>query len=328
MAAESGRDDFIIAIRSAFLKKGTRQNFSLFTLLIISILVLSLEYFKSGPINKFRSITKDLIFKGSFLVSAPFVYVKDQYYLLQDHLNMYDEFQILRVKNFEIEKIKNEIEFYKSENTRLKKLIDQYPKLDYKDFKRIKFDKQFPNPFNYSWMNIDSLFLMRPSDYPSVKNILKSIQSWDRVASADSYGAGSYAVLYSKLRKYYNKLPDPKIFTTSVLNEALIEALQHMEKYFGTTKIKLGSFQKLVRGDKELSIFGLPDIISSMGSAPYKEGMRKVVSGESYIELVKFTPKGVEIESIISYGSSDHPKSKHFNDKSSNCHFNFAIPNL
>ena len=37
-----------------------------------------------------------------------------------------------------------------------------------------------------------------------------------------------------------------------------------MEKYFGRTKIKLGSFQKLVRGDKELSIFGLPDIISSI----------------------------------------------------------------
>ena len=59
------------------------------------------------------------------MVSAPFVYVKDQYYLLQDHLNMYEEFQILRVKNFEVEKIKNEIEFYKSENIRLKKLIDE-----------------------------------------------------------------------------------------------------------------------------------------------------------------------------------------------------------
>ena len=125
MAADSGRDDFIIAIRSAFLKKGTRQNFSLFTLLIISILVLSLEYFKSGPINKFRSITKDLIFKGSFLVSAPFVYVKDQYYLFQDHLNMYEEFKLLRGKNFEIEEIKNQIEFYKSENLRLKKLIEE-----------------------------------------------------------------------------------------------------------------------------------------------------------------------------------------------------------
>ena len=52
-----------------------------------------------------------------------------------------------------------------------------------------------------------------------------------------------------------------------------------------------------------------------MGTAPYKEGMRKVVSGESYIELVKFTKEGVEIESIISYGSSDHKQSKHFNDQ-------------
>ena len=46
MSTETSRDDFIIAIRSAFLKKGNRQKFSLFTLLIISILVLSLEYFK------------------------------------------------------------------------------------------------------------------------------------------------------------------------------------------------------------------------------------------------------------------------------------------
>ena len=200
-------------------------------------------------------------------------------------------------------------------STRLKELIDQYDKLDYSEFKKIKFDKQFPNPFNYSWMDIDSLFLMNPSDYPKIEPILKSIQSWDRIASAESYGAGAYGVLYSKLRKYYNNLPDPKIFTTSVLEKALTESLKHIIKYFGSNEVKLGSFQKLVRGDKELPIFGLPDVISSMGTAPYKEGMRKVVSGESYIELVKFTKEGVEIESIISYGSSDHKQSKHFNDQ-------------
>ena len=200
-------------------------------------------------------------------------------------------------------------------STRLKELIDQYDKLDYSEFKKIKFDKQFPNPFNYSWMDIDSLFLMNPPDYPKIEPILKSIQSWDRIASAESYGAGAYGVLYSKLRKYYNNLPDPKIFTTSVLEKALTESLKHIIKYFGSNEVKLGSFQKLVRGDKELPIFGLPDVISSMGTAPYKEGMRKVVSGESYIELVKFTDEGVEIESIISYGSSDHKQSKHFNDQ-------------
>ena len=88
MASDSGRDDFIIAIRSAFLKKGNRQKFSLFTLIVISILVLSLEYFKSGPVDKFRSITKDLIFKGSFFISTPFVYINKNYYKYCKVLNI------------------------------------------------------------------------------------------------------------------------------------------------------------------------------------------------------------------------------------------------
>jgi len=125
MPVETGRDDFIIAIRSAFLKKRTRQKFSLFTLLIISILVLSLEYFKSGPINSFRSITKDMIFKGSFFISGPFVYIKDNYYYFINHLQMYGEYTDLKKKNYSLESLKIENYFYKSENKRLKKLIDE-----------------------------------------------------------------------------------------------------------------------------------------------------------------------------------------------------------
>ena len=145
MAADSGRDDFIIAIRSAFLKKGTRQNFSLFTLLIVSILVLSLEYFKSGPIDKFRSITKDFIFKGSFFVSVPFVYIKNQYYLFQDHLKMYDNYTALQEKEFDFESISNQIEFYKSENERLKKLIEE-KKLSSENYllAKVLLDQQSP----------------------------------------------------------------------------------------------------------------------------------------------------------------------------------------
>ena len=121
----TGRDDFIIAIRSAFLKKGNRQKFSLFTLLIISVLVLSLEYFKTGPINTFRSFTKDLIFKGSFFISEPFVYIKKNYYNLKDHLNMYDEYTELKKKDYNLKNLIYENNFYKSENKRLKILIDE-----------------------------------------------------------------------------------------------------------------------------------------------------------------------------------------------------------
>ena len=125
MATDTGRDDFIIAIRSAFLKKGTRQKFSLFTLLIISILVLSLEYFKTGPVSTFRSITKDIIFKGSFFISGPFVYIKKNFHNFQDHLYMYEEYKELKNKNYNLANLLYENKFYKSENQRLKNLINE-----------------------------------------------------------------------------------------------------------------------------------------------------------------------------------------------------------
>ena len=145
MASDSGRDDFIIAIRSAFLKKGTRQKFSLFTLLIVSILVLSLEYFKTGPVDKFRSVAKDIIFKGSFFVSVPFVYVKENYYNFQDHLNMYDQYVELKNKNYNLEKLINENKFYKSENKKLKKIIEEkYLHNEQYVFSKVLLDQQSP----------------------------------------------------------------------------------------------------------------------------------------------------------------------------------------
>ena len=39
---EQSRDDFVIAIRSAFLKKGAQQRFSLFGLILFSIIFLIL----------------------------------------------------------------------------------------------------------------------------------------------------------------------------------------------------------------------------------------------------------------------------------------------
>ena len=125
MAKKTGRDDFIISIRSALLNKGTRQKFSLFTLLILSIIILSLEYFQTGPIDKLRSITKDIIFKGSYVVSLPFIVIKDKYYLFKDHMDMYERYEVLKKKNLNTEGLKYENQFFKEENDRLKKIIQE-----------------------------------------------------------------------------------------------------------------------------------------------------------------------------------------------------------
>ena len=52
---ETSREDVGIAIRSAFLRKGTQQRFSLFALVVLSILFLTFEKIDARPINYFRS---------------------------------------------------------------------------------------------------------------------------------------------------------------------------------------------------------------------------------------------------------------------------------
>lgn len=205
--------------------------------------------------------------------------------------------------------------FNNNRSTRLKYLIDQYPKLDFNDFKKIKYDNVLPTPLAYTWMDINALFDIQADKYPEIKNIIIDIQNWDRKADVNSVGAGAYAIFYFKLGKYYRKLPPPKIFPKTFIIEALKDTKKHMLKYFGKEKVKLGEFQKLVRGNIEIPIFGLRDVLTAMSSVPYKNGMSQVTAGESYIELVKFTSEGPEIETIISYGSSDDPKSIHYSDQ-------------
>lgn len=97
--------------------------------------------------------------------------------------------------------------------------------------------------------------------------------------------------------------------------DCLKDTKEKMLSDFGSENVKLGEFQKLVRGNKEIPIYGLPDVLTAMRGVDHKDGQIKVTHGESYIELVKFTKNKTEIESIISYGSSDRKNSVHYSDQ-------------
>ena len=56
-----GRDDFIIAFRSAFLKKKDKQKFSLLTLIFLSIFIVILSNFNFKIIQFIQSGIKDII---------------------------------------------------------------------------------------------------------------------------------------------------------------------------------------------------------------------------------------------------------------------------
>ena len=216
------------------------------------------------------------------------------------------------------ELFKNDMGFEKYDNNRsvrIKTIIDNKNKFSYDDFKKLKYDNQLPEKLSYSHMNIDSLFQINSTNDIVTDKILKSIKKWNREANSNSYGAGSFLIFYHRLKPYYEKLKPPKIFTKKILIDALFDTKNYMLKYFGNTDIKLGDYQKIVRGSIEYPSFGIPDVLTAMHSKPYKNGKTKIVSGESYIQIVKFTKDGPEIESVLAYGNSDEKDSPHFDDQ-------------
>ena len=201
-------------------------------------------------------------------------------------------------------------------STRILELIKSHDKIDYQTFKSIKNDNSFPDPMNYNFMNINKVFEMKAENYPEVSELIKSIQTWDKKTDADSFGAGTYAMLYYTItqrpfyKSYYNRN-----FSEELIADCLIEVKRKMLKDFKKTNVKLGEFQKLVRGKKEIPIFGMPDVITAMRGVKYKDGRIKISHGESYIGLVRFIEGEVEYESVSPYGSSDNPESLHYSDQ-------------
>lgn len=200
-------------------------------------------------------------------------------------------------------------------STRLLHLLEEKEHIDYERFKRIKYDNQLPTPLNYNFMDLNPLFEMKSEDYPEVAELLTSIKNWDRVTDPQSYGAGAYAVLYYQLGPFFDKLSDDRVFTHDILFEALKTTKNYILTHFNSERVRLGEFQKLVRGDKSLPVFGLPDVVTAMRGEPYKDGKIKITHGESYIGLVRFTPTKTYYESVISYGNSRRPESPHYTDQ-------------
>ena len=122
---ETSREDVGILIRSAFLAKGTKQRFSLFALIVLSILFLFIETIETKPLNYIRSFIKDTIYRGSLIVSVPFKSFNNISENVSAHVNLYENYSRLRIENNELKNNILKSDFLELENTQLRKLIEE-----------------------------------------------------------------------------------------------------------------------------------------------------------------------------------------------------------
>ena len=141
---ETSRDDFVIAIRSAFLKKGTQQRFSLLSLIFFSIIFLILGNLNFKVINYLKIGINEIVYRSTFIVSGPENFIKDNYFAAQNHFNLYRENEKNKSELVDLRAKDLLNNFIILENQRLKNIIDDYLVKSDTIFAKVLSDKGSP----------------------------------------------------------------------------------------------------------------------------------------------------------------------------------------
>ena len=138
-----GRDDFVIALRSAFFKKKDKQKFSLISLIILSIVIIILSNLNFKPIKLVKLGINEVIYRSSYISSVPENKIKEITSKFKLHLDLYKNHQseLIQKENSEEIKVLNNILI--AENKRLRELIDESINSE-EIFARVIIDKESP----------------------------------------------------------------------------------------------------------------------------------------------------------------------------------------
>ena len=138
-----GRDDFVIALRSAFFKKKDKQKFSLISLIVLSIVIIVLSNFNFKLIQLVKLGINEVIYRSSYISSIPENKIKKVTSKFKLHLELYENRQskLIQIENSDEIKVLNNILI--AENKRLRELIDESINSE-EIFARVIIDRESP----------------------------------------------------------------------------------------------------------------------------------------------------------------------------------------
>jgi len=118
------RDDFSIAFRSALLQRGATQKFSIFSLIILAIVVFFLDVYGFKAIKTTRSLINDVVYRVTYLASTPTRIFPGIHQGIASHFNLKKENEELRQVIERYKSLDLNLEYISNENKNLKKVLD------------------------------------------------------------------------------------------------------------------------------------------------------------------------------------------------------------
>ena len=140
----SSRDDFIIAIRSAFLKKSTQQKFSLLTLVFLSLFTILLSNLDFRIIKILKMSINEIVYRSSFIVSIPENFLMNTFIKISDYTTFYNDYKNNKDELNKLRSSNTSSEIIQYENKELKELINDYASSSNKILAKIIVDHESP----------------------------------------------------------------------------------------------------------------------------------------------------------------------------------------
>jgi acyl-homoserine-lactone acylase len=212
-----------------------------------------------------------------------------------------------------------EMGFDLRDNNRSKRFRELMPaegKINWTQFNQIKFDQTLPKDLAFR-TNLQALFTLNSDKYPALATQITTLATWNKEADIASQGAALFAFVYYYWWDEFTKTGRSidTVLTEEEAAKSLQAAKTHFQTHFGKELVQLGEYQKLVRGDKVVPLWGIDDVLTTIRSTAWEKGMRKGAQGESYILMARFGKGLPVLESINVYGASNRPDSPHYDDQ-------------
>jgi rod shape-determining protein MreC len=118
------RDDFSIAFRSALLQRGGAQKFSILSLIILALIIFFIDVYGFSIAKISRNIINDVIFRITYLVSAPTRILPNISEELSSHFYLKKENEKLKLVIEKYKALDLNLEYLSNENKNLRKILD------------------------------------------------------------------------------------------------------------------------------------------------------------------------------------------------------------
>ena len=202
-----------------------------------------------------------------------------------------------------------------------REILSSKTKFTFDEWRRLAFDTRVMSAGKHlpALLSAIKQSLERALDSPRLREVHKELFHWDQRSEDDSIAMTVFSLWNDR------RMRDEKQNPLAALNEAL----NMLQRDFGTWRVPWGDFNRLQRIDEargeefndsrsSLAVSGVngnDGAVFTLYAAPARGQKRRYgVAGASYISVVEFGPR-VRAFSIHTFGASADPKSRHYMDQ-------------